>query len=251
MDCACTSQVRSHRRSVFDDMQKKMIQHCDQYMVATLDIVEENRVSADTAAMGQLVSKTTAPLGRVSGKRSHKKRALVALPTHGVVDMSTGGTEWHPRCLLAPGTKNVAMEATTENFTKLFEVVSLQLVETATQQLAALQTHTRMIRRRPSDEKAPRGSPANRKYYIASKGWVRKVTPDKPTPCSGSGSSCVCTKHRRFLKDIPRTGPKISRRASAATKKRRNSRHVLSHDGLSEPDANDESSSDHNPYGMD
>ena len=162
-------------------------------------------------------------------------------------------------CLLAPGTKNVAMEATTENFTKLFEVVSSQVVESAIKQLAAVQTPTRKLRRRGSDPKAPWGSPGNRKYYIEGKGWVHKVMKDMPTPGSGSGSSQKCSKNRRFLKDTPgllrggisRTGPNFSRRVSAATNKRRKSTHVLSHDGLPQPDANDESSSDHNPYGSD
>ena len=173
--------------------------------------------------------------------------------------MSTGGTDWHPRCLLAPGTKNVAMEATIENFTKLFEVVHVQVVESAAKQLAAVQTPTRTPRRRASDPKAPTGSPDSRRYFIAKKGWVKRVKPDMPTPGSGSGSSQVRNKNRRFLKDtgldrrgsISPTGPRLSRRVSAASNKRRKSTQVLSHDELTPPDTKDESSSEHNPYGSD
>ena len=162
-------------------------------------------------------------------------------------------------CMIAPGTKNVAMQATTGNFKKLFEVVHLQVDESATKQLASVQTPKRTPRRRASDPKAPRGSPGSRWYYINPKGWVHMVKPDMPTPGSGSGSSQVRSKNRRFLKDtglgrggsISRTGPSFSRRASAATDKRRKSTHVLSHDELPPPVANDESSSDHDPYGSD
>ena len=143
------------------------------------------------------------------------------------------------------------MEATAEDFTKLFQVVYYQMVDNLSRPSTAC-TPSRKLRRRGSDPLAPKGTTADRMYYIEGEGWVNCVKPDMPTPGSGSGSSQKCSKNHRFLKDMPssRTG-NLSRRVSTASNKRRKAPRVLSHDGLPQPDANDESSSDHNPFGSD
>ena len=215
--------------------------------------------------MSRVVGKTKTSKAHDSGQRNHKKRVLAALPPHGVADMSMGGTDWHPMCLIRPGTKNVVMEATAEHFTKLFEIVSRHVDENAARQLAGVQTPTRKLRRRGSNPKAPRGPPDARELYIKTKGWVVKKMKDAPTPGSGgSGSSHKCSKNRRFLRStavvsLERRGrtqgecsgsrPHVSRRVSAANRKRSTATQVLSRDGPTDREDNDCSSTESNPFG--
>ena len=60
------------------------------------------------------------------------------------------------------GKGNVSMEATVENFKKLFEVVHAQVLELAAQQPAEKRTLARTPRRSASDPHAPKGSPESR-----------------------------------------------------------------------------------------
>ena len=210
--------------------------------------------------MSRVVGKTK-PRGPVQDqdpgldRRDHKKRGLATLPNSGVVDMSRDDIQWHPLCLIQTGTKNVAMEATAENFTKLFEIVSRHMDEHAARQLAGVHTPTRKLRRRESNPQYPRGPPDARQLYIRSKRWVQKVMKDVPTPPSGSGSSYKCNTNRRFLNNtsVNLTGgssgsrPNVYNRVSAEGSKR--SRRVLSHDVAPEHDDDDTQSLVNNPFG--
>ena len=200
------------------------------------------------------------PAIRQPGKRSHKSRALLTLPKHGLVDMSTAETDWHPRCLLVTGKGNVSMEATVENFKKLFGVVHAQVRELAAQQPAEKRTPARTPRRAASDPHDPKGSPESRMYYIAEKGWVKMLKQDMLTPGSGSGSSKAHNNKRRCLR-----GPGLGRtlkgsrpHAAWAThrdrapwaNKRLTSTRVLSHDDDAPLDTNGGSSSEDDPFGQ-
>ena len=239
--------------TIFADMQQLLNQHCLNYMDKirkTLD--EAGAPSEPTAAMGELVGDSCrAPS---TGKRSHKGRKTSILPTYGIVDMTLGGKPWHPLCLLNPKAANVYIEAMAENFTKLFEVVYYQMVDNLSRPSTAC-TPSRKLRRRGSDPLAPKGTTADRMYYIEGKGWVNCVKPDMPTPGSGSGSSPTGNRRRRFLKveriDVACIAAHskhypLHALATAATRKRKRataatSKRVLSHDA-------DEASNDDDPY---
>ena len=167
-------------------------------MRKTLD--EAGAPSEPNAAMGGLVGESCrAPS---TGKRRHKGRNTSILLTFGIVDMTLGGRPWHPLCLFNPKAANVYIEATAENFTKLFEVVYYQMVDNLSRPSTAC-TPSRKLRRRGSDPLAPKGTTAERKYYVEGKGWVncvKPVKPDMPTPGSGSGTSPTGKRRRRFLK---------------------------------------------------
>ena len=100
--------------------------------------------------MNKIVKKTILPEKKDKGfgRDTHKKRVLNAVPAVGVVNMSRGATEWHPLCVIRTGTKNVAMQSTTDNFTKLFELVRKCLDEQAALKESGVQTPVRTLRRR-------------------------------------------------------------------------------------------------------
>ena len=184
---------------VFQDMQKTMVMYCNQRMAESDEKFKQALLQEHESEipMNRLVGKIKQQFKLSSGQRKHTKRSLAALPTQGPVDMSAGGIQWHPVCLLRPGTKNVAMEATTEHFAKLFEIVNQHMGANAALLNAGVHTPGRKIRRRPSHAHAPRGPPEARELYIKTKGWCRKEMKDAPTPGSaGSGSSHKCSKNR-------------------------------------------------------
>ena len=98
-----------------------------------------------------------------------------------------------------PGTKNVAMEATTEHFAKLFEIVSKRLVVSTALIAAGLHTPGRKLRRRPSNDLEPKGPRGARRLRVKSTGLCTSVMKEAPTPGSaGSGSSHKCNKNAEF-----------------------------------------------------
>ena len=117
---------------VFEEMQKMMVRYCNQRMVDSDNKLEALRTKEDEEGwtdnnMQRVVGNTLKATAKAARKRPRSKRYLFALPAIGPVDLPQDGIQWHPMCLVRPGTKNVAMEATTENFAKLFEIVSKQL----------------------------------------------------------------------------------------------------------------------------
>ena len=119
----------------------------------------------------------------------------------GVVNMSRGATEWHPLCVLRAGTNNVAMQSTTDNFTKLFEIVRQCLGELAALKESGVQTPVRTLRRRKSNPHHPKGPPEEREYYCRSKGiWITKTRKEVTTPPSGSGNRHKADRNRIFRK---------------------------------------------------
>ena len=178
--------------------------------------------------------------------------------------MSRLDIQWHPLCLIQTGTKNVAMEATAENFAKLFEIVSRHLDTNAALLTAGVHTPGRKLRRRPSHMHAPRGPPDERELYIKTKGWCKKGMKDPPTPGSaGSGSSHTRSKNRRFLKiksgvstapgrrtqgKSSGSRPSVNRRVSVANKKRSTATQVLSRDGPADHGDTECESTESNPF---
>ena len=172
--------------TTFSEMQHLMNQHCVDYMQTVRRLLEEAGATADsTAAVGELV--IDACKAPAYGKRSHKRRALPMLPPYGIVDMTMGGKPWSPLCLLVPKAANVSMEATTENFMKLFEVVHDRRIENLGKHTVT-RTPTRTIRRRKSEPFAPKRLPDGTMFHVATKRWLRCVMSETPTPGSGSGS---------------------------------------------------------------
>ena len=250
---------------VFDVMQKTMIKHCKQLMDTYEALLLEDEQGEGETAMSRLVGKTKSSLKpRDSGHRDHRRRGLSTLPNHGAVDMSRLGIQWHPVCLIQTGTKNVAVEATAENFAKLFEIVSKRLVVSTALIAAGVHTPGRKLRRRPSHMHAPRGPPEARELYIKTKGWCKKGMKDPPTPGSaGSGSSHTRSKNRRFLKITSGVStapgrrtqgkssgsrPSVNRRVSVAHKKRSTATQVLSRDGPADHEDTDCESTESNPF---
>jgi hypothetical protein len=200
----------------FDYMQKSMHKHCDGIMAehkrrveAAMEQQRGEAATAQAAQMGKIVSKTANPKKREGfGRESHKKRVLNALPPVGAVNMSHGATEWHPVCVIRTGTKNVAMQSTTDNFTKLFEIVRKCL---AGLKETGAQTPVRKLRRRKSNPHAPKGPPDEREYFCQSKGiWITKTRKEEDTTPGGSGKCQKAGANRRFRKS-PTGNPVISR----------------------------------------
>ena len=203
----------------FDYIQKTMIRHCNAIMAEHKRKVEaagqqerDAVADAQAAAMGKIVKKTVIPKEKDGfGRGSHKKRVLNALPAVGVVNMSRGATEWHPLCVIRTGTKNVAMQSTTDNFTKLFEIVRKCLGEQVALKEAGVQTPVRKLRRRKSNPHHPRGPPDEREYFCQSKGiWITKTRKEEDTTPGGSGKCQKAGANRRFRKS-PTGNPVISR----------------------------------------
>ena len=205
---------------VFDYMQKTMIKHCNAIMAEHKRRVEaamqQEKACASqpqTAEMDKIVKKTIVPKKKEKGfgRDTHKKRLLNALPAVGVVNMSRGATEWHPLCVIRTGTKNVMMQSTTDNFTKLFELVRKCLDEQAALKESGVQTPVRTLRRRKSNPHHPRGPPGAREYYCKSKGiWVTKTRKEVTTTPSGSGNRHKAGANRIFRKS-PTGNPMTSR----------------------------------------
>ena len=136
------------------------------------------------------------------------------MPAVGVVNMSRGATEWHPLCVIRTGTKNVAMQSTTDNFTKLFEIVRQCLGEQAALKESGVQTPVRTLGRRKSNPHHPKGPPEEREYYCKSKGiWITKTRKEVTTPPSGSGNGHKAGANRLFRKSP--TGNPMTSKASA------------------------------------
>ena len=151
------------------------------------------------------------------GRVSHKKRVLNALPAVGVVNMSRGATEWRPLCVIRTGTKNVAMQSTTDNFTKLFEIVRQCLGEQAAMKESGVQTPVRTLRRRKSNPlhtKGPKGPADERQYFSKAKGiWITQTRKEVATPPSGSVNCQKAGRNRLFRKSP--TGNPMTSKASA------------------------------------
>ena len=192
----------------FAHMQKTMREHCNALMADSRRKIEAAKLqqrsaaaSLEKTAMDKIVKATVVPKTKANGlgRDSHKKRVLNALPPVGVVNMSRGATEWHPLCVIRTGTKNVAMQSTTDNFTKLFEIVRQCLCEQAALKEAGVQTPVRTLRRTKSNPLHPRGPSDEREYYCKSKGiWIIKTRKAVTTRLSGSGSCHTAGRNRRF-----------------------------------------------------
>ena len=89
--------------------------------------------------------------------------------------MGFGSYPWSPFVLLTPKASNVAMEVTAGNFDVLFDIVQAQIAERdgGTSRAASPK---RKMRRRKSDENAPKGSPNSRKEVLrGGEGWLAAV----------------------------------------------------------------------------
>ena len=139
-----------------------------------------------------------------------------------------GGTDWHPVCLIRPGQKNVAMQVSTDNFMKFFEIVSRCLDAQAASEQAGVHTPTRKLRRTRSNPLQPKGPPEAREYYIKGKEWVLQTSKESVTPPSGSRTRGKGATNRRFVTKSPVTPkgvssglrPDAKKRASAGGNKR-------------------------------
>ena len=243
-------------------MQKAMIRHCNVLMTLCKAQLADAKAKAASAAKHELdtvLKKTVLPKRVGLGRGNHKKRVLNALPPTGVVDMSRGGTDWQPVCLIRTGTKNVSMQYTTENFTKLFEIVSKCLSENVLNSQSGAVTPVRKLRRTPSTGKAPRGAPGERQYYSASKAiWLTKTRREVTTPPSGSGKSISkAHRNRRFVKSHTAmsmsrgSGPRPNAKKRASTQGSKRSKPVLEPDTASQSgdDDADGTSSSHDLFG--
>ena len=256
----------------FDDIQKRMIRRCEAIMEESKAMIAAAREKAKTTPadvatteMHKIVKKTkvkvTTPKGNGLGRDSHKKRVLNALPTTGVVDMSRGGLDWHPLCMIRTGTNNVSMQYTAENFTKLFEIVHQCLREHAALKEEDVTTPVRMLRRRKSNPQHPKGPPESRQYFSTSKGiWMTKTRKEVTTPPSVPPvpGRIKAHRNRRFLKS-PTGNPPSARSGLRPGAKNRVStpgsgreERVLSHDTAPQPgddDGDDGNSSSHDIFG--
>ena len=201
--------------------------------------------SAAKQEFDRVLKKTVLPKRVGLGRDNHKKRVLNALPPTGVVDMSRGGTDWQPVCLIRTGTKNVSMQYTTENFTKLFEIVSKCLSENVVNSQSGAVTPVRKLRRTPSTGKTPRGLPGERQYWSATKGiWLERTRREVTTPPSGSGKSISkAHKNRVFKKAAAQSsrgsGPRPKAKKRASTQGSTRSKLVLAPDAASQSDDDD------------
>jgi len=254
---------------VFEDMQKKMIKQCNVLIAKTKDVIARSSVVEPTAAtkeMNLLVKETVLPKkrGHILQHRIHKKRVLNALPTTGEVDMSMGETSWHPVCLIRPGQQNVAVQVTTDNFMKLFDIVNRCVHAHAAAAKEGVQTPTRKLRRTRSNPLKPKGPPEERKYYTPSKGWIvcsypeDAVTPPnrrRESPQNGGVPHTNRSANRRFLKNSRvkpagiSSGPRpvAKKKASAGDTKR--NRHgkgtqIKKHEAVAPESDDDDSKSD-------
>ena len=256
----------------FDDMQKRMIRHCDAIMAeskAKIAAAKEKGSSTHASEakkeMDKLVKKTKemekTPKWNGLGRESHKKRVLNALPPTGVVNMSRGGADWHPVCLIRTGTNNVSMQYTTDNFTKLFEIVRQCLREHAALKEEDVTTPVRTLRRRKSNPLHPKGPPDSRQYYSTSKGiWITKTRKEVTTPPSVPPvpGHIKAHRNRRFLKSpmgnppSARSGPRPGAKNRVSTRGSGREERVLSHDTAPQPgddDGDDGTSSSHDLFG--
>ena len=120
----------------------------------------------------------------------------------GVQDYRAGGV---------PVRREDAMQSTTDNFTKLFEIVRKCLGEQAALKESGVQTPVRKLRRRKSNPHHPRGPPDEREYYCRSKGiWIVKTRKEEDAAPSGSGNRQKAGANRRFRKS-PNGNPVTSR----------------------------------------
>ena len=152
-----------------------MVRYCNQSMVYSDNKLEALRTKDDEVGgadtnMQRVVGKTKKAKPKAAGARPHVKRSLFALPPIGPVDLSQDGIQWHLLCLLRPGTNNVAMETTTQNFVKLFEIVGKQLDVSTALIASGVQTPGRKLRRNPSNDLFPKGTSGSKQYHIKSKG---------------------------------------------------------------------------------
>ena len=172
--------------------------------------------------------------------RRHKKRVLNALPEIGQVNMSMVGADWHPLCMMRPGQINVAVQASIDNFIKLFEIVNRRLHVHETLEDAGIHTPTRKLRRTKSNPHHPKGPPEAREYYIPSKEWVKMTHTDGVTPPKGSRTRGKGAANRRFVKNLPASPssahPKLLKTRASAGANKRNTRTVCSDDEESSQD---------------
>ena len=95
------------------------------------------------------------------------------------------------------------------------------LYELVNEELAAFSTRPptprRTVRRRKSDDFAPKGSPTHRLYYIKGKGGRERTQPDATTP--GSGSSQGWTDNRKFRRVADPTSGEATTTATRKTRK--------------------------------
>ena len=180
------------------------------------------------------------------------------MPPVGVVNMSRGGTDWHPLCLIRTGTKNVSMQYTTDNFTKLFEIVRQCLCENVVNSQSGVVTPVHKLRRRESNPLHPKGPSDSRQYYSTSKGiWITKTRKEVTTPPSGSGNGCKAHRNRRFLKSQTGNptsgspGPRPGAKNRVSTRGSERNQRVLSPDTAPQPgddDGDDGASSSHDMF---
>ena len=144
--------------------------------------------------------------------------------------MSMGETSWHPVCLIRPGDgKHVAVQVTTDNFMKLFDIVNRCLNAHAAAAKEGVHTPTRKLRRTRSNPQKPKGPPDGREYYVNGKEWVTcTYNTDVVPPRNRSNKSVKGSANRRFIKNSPvkptgvSSGPRpdATERASAGDSKR-------------------------------
>lgn len=150
-----------------------------------------------------------------------------SLPTCATIDMTISGQPWFPTCLIAHKAENVSIEATTENFKMLYEIVNEELATLSTMQPMPKRT----VRRRKSDEFAPNGSPKHRKYHVKGNGWMERTQPDAMTP--DSASSVGWGDRRKFRRVDDPVSDEMTTPTNRKTRKLRrctNAARYLSHD---------------------
>ena len=146
--------------------------------------------------------------------------------------LSTGGTVWNPLCVIRTGPKNVAVQATTENFMTLFEIIRQSLHEQDCLGESEKRTPPRTLRRRKSNPHHPKGPPGERQYFVKSKNiWMTRTRGGETAP---PGRNHL--KNRRFLKKQtgnPTSGttrPRPGAKKKVLTGGNKRSRIVISHD---------------------
>ena len=171
--------------TISQDMQTRIDKFCIEFSGKMQSLIDEAGATAEpTEAANAIVGDVRRNgLVRHHGIRSHKKRPMSdMLPESYTVDMTMYGKPWFPRCVITTRWTNVSIEATTENFKTLFEIVNKQLVEVG----KVTCTPTRTVRRRKSDPKAPKGSPGRRIYFVKGKGFIECTKTESPTRGTGN-----------------------------------------------------------------
>jgi len=103
-----------------------------------------------------------------SGGRRSIKSAKACLPRSGEITVNHGScAPWTLRVLLEPASKAAALEATSENFRRLFELVDHDLVH-------GPQEAVRPDPSIPISRPAPRGEPGAREYWVRNR-WLTKI----------------------------------------------------------------------------